>query len=536
VVQRSDCPDQSDRRFSLLPVAGFTDAFLLVARHSGKCLDVRAGGQDDGTPVVQWGCGDTATAGNQVWRIELPHGARRLVSAPPSEPAGATAPPPSGPAGAGASGGAGGAARGSAPATAGPPGAAEWTVGNAGTNPEWGRQAPPPGAPLSRAYQVILGDDPHGYLPRAGECAREVHARFWTWGTDGRVYPTWHPPRDPSGCAFGHEHGADPRAAALFAQVGWAPFGYANEQLAPSDPGRRRDEDHVGHKIASGNDLAVHANADPASPVVATCDALMMMHQGLHSPDEFTSNLHQLSYHVRCRYADDGTSIATSFTALLPIGHAGGFAVNEQCVGDGGRRHDRVGPAIPADSPSGQGERFIADAICASEIASGNGEISRINELWTYGASARNLGPLKRFEIITFMLSSNPARYFDADSPDSMAHTVDLCYRGAKGFACDQVRRLVDQAGGERIAFDDPRSPFNGAARLMSPNHLVVQNEGSPIVYTDVFATRFTTTPFPGAIRQYIAGDHVFDQNQGVINLPFRNYAADPDDRIHAPN
>lgn len=522
VVQWSECHGRANQRFTLRPVAGYRGAYLVVARSSGKCLDVRGAAQEDGTPVVQWRCGDAATAGHEIWRVDVP-----LTVVPQAAATGPGLGTASAPAPGGDRPGTGAGHDGPATGPADRPGGA--------SNPEWGRSAPPAGAPLSRAYQVILRDDPHGYTPRSGECTREVHARYWTWGPDGRVYPTWHPPRDPSGCAFGHEHGDDPRTSVLFATVGFIPFGYANEQLAPSDPASRRDEDHVGHKIGAGDGVPVRATNASDSPVVATCDALQMMHQGLHSPDAFTNNLHQMSYNVRCRYLDDGGTIETRFTALVPVGQPGGFSVSEQCASETHKRRDGVGAVTPADSPTGTGDRFIADAVCASEIVAGDGDINRINELWVYGALASNAGQLKRFEIVTFLFSSNPARYYDPAAPGRTGYTVDLCYRGASGFQCDQVRRLTERTG-QKITYDDPRSPFNGAARLMSPDHLVIQNTGPSTVYTDVFGKRFSATPFPGAIRQYIAGNHAYDQHQGAINLQFRNYAGNTADGVHAPN
>ncbi|GAA0834441.1 RICIN domain-containing protein [Streptosporangium amethystogenes subsp. fukuiense] len=38
----------------------------LVARHSGKCLDVQGGGMDDGANIQQWTCNDK---GNQEWSL-----------------------------------------------------------------------------------------------------------------------------------------------------------------------------------------------------------------------------------------------------------------------------------------------------------------------------------------------------------------------------------------------------------------------------------------------------------------------------------
>jgi len=70
----------------------------------------------------------------------------------------------------------------------------------------------------------------------------------------------------------------------------------------------------------------------------------------------------------------------------------------------------------------------------------------------------------------------------------------------------------------------------------LNANHFVVQNEGPSTVYTDVFGTRFSATSFPGAIKQYIAGNHAAEGLDGEIFIPFQNFAADSKDRIHAPN
>ena len=86
------------------------------------------------------------------------------------------------------------------------------------------------------------------------------------------------------------------------------------------------------------------------------------------------------------------------------------------------------------------------------------------------------------------------------------------------------------------MAYDDPRSPFNGAQRDFSPGLFVVQNDGPTTVYTDVFARHFSTTPFPGAIEQYIAGSHAGDRGQGTIRGTFTNFAGNAADKVHAPN
>jgi len=526
LVQWRQCTKGPNQQFALRAVPG-EKSFMLVARHSGKCADVYAGGDHEGAAVMQWSCGDPTTAGNQIWRI-----AGATTGAATSDPLAANAAD-------GATTATEGATTGptsEASTTPGPTTAGAATAAAVATNPLWGKALPPAGASFGRAYSLISGEKDKGYRPRAGECSWQIHARYWTTGPDGKVYPTWHPPRDPSGCSFGHEHGADPRKARLFAKVGWIPFGYANELLAPSDPNRQRDEDHVGHKVAQGNALQAHVDGDEDKPVVKVCDELLKFHQGTHSPDALTNNLHELSYNVRCAYKDNGAVIETRFTALLPVGHPGGISVNRECD-ETQPLHDAIGPPSPADSPDGRfTSRALPDAVCAAAVVAGNGEIRRLTEIWTMAVFARNAGKLRRFEIFPYAFVANPSRYFDPAQPGKIGRTIDLCYQGAKGFSCDQVRRLTDRAGGAKIAWDDSRSPFNGAWRLLNANHFVVQNEGPSTVYTDVFGTRFSATSFPGAIKQYIAGNHTSDGLDGEIFIPFQNFASDSKDGIHAPN
>jgi hypothetical protein len=73
-------------------------------------------------------------------------------------------------------------------------------------------------------------------------CADWVHARHAV-ERGGRSWPTWHPPRDPRyGCAFGHEHGSNPRAFAHFGRTGMPAFGHIGA-FAGSE------EAHAGFKV-----------------------------------------------------------------------------------------------------------------------------------------------------------------------------------------------------------------------------------------------------------------------------------------------
>jgi len=69
-----------------------------------------------------------------------------------------------------------------------------------------------------------------------------VHERY-TVERDGRRWPTWHPPRDPCyRCAFGHEHGSNPRAFRFFARTGLPAFG-------PTASYAGSEEAHAGFKV-----------------------------------------------------------------------------------------------------------------------------------------------------------------------------------------------------------------------------------------------------------------------------------------------
>ncbi|MEO8140752.1 MAG: hypothetical protein ABI742_13945, partial [Gemmatimonadota bacterium] len=145
------------------------------------------------------------------------------------------------------------------------------------------------------------------WTPGTGDtCTPAIHDRYSVVGPDGKRYNTWHPPVDPAtGCSFGHEHGRDPRGSKLYQQVGPIPFGLANEALETWDPQNVRHEDHFGHKIDWENDVEmVRQDGVTGALFSVKCDVLAKLHQGTHSKDAFTNNLHEIAYHIRC---SDGT-------------------------------------------------------------------------------------------------------------------------------------------------------------------------------------------------------------------------------------
>ncbi len=328
-------------------------------------------------------------------------------------------------------------------------------------------------------------------------CSREVHDQYQTVGPDGLRYPTWHPPVDPAtGCRFGHEHGRDPSGSKLFAEVGPIPFGYANEHLVEGGFGAHRHEDHVGHKIEWENGMEMRIGNGGSAALSVRCDVLTKLHQGTHSPDAFTNNLHEIVYHIRCT---DGTGF--SATLLTPIGTPG-----ELVVGCDRDRHIAAGIATPPISPNGGGKRALPDASCIqAQVFRPNGERPRfdsaLHESWEVSASLRAANGRTLVSFDPYYQVMDPSRYFDTSLERSMGRPVDLCrLAGIAG------RDRCDGVPSAGISWDDPRSPFKGVRRFVDINGNNVRNADGPTVwYTDSLGRNGRTEPFPGSIRQWVA-------------------------------
>ncbi|MGP4111850.1 hypothetical protein ACTWP5_13150 [Streptomyces sp. 4N509B] len=413
-------------------------------------------------------------------------------------------------------------------------------------NPQWGQALPPADAPTSMAYDLIVENNDKGYTPRAGECSKEIHARYWTYGPDGKVYPTWHPTRDASGCTFGHEHGDDPRTSELFSTDGWPAFGYTAEVLMEStSESSHRHEDHVGHKVLAVNNQNVIQGDNgtsffpPQGSTVATCDTLLKFHQGTHSTDAFTNNVHELIFHQRCGQ-NNGQTAEARFTGMIPNGRPGGFGATD-CPGPFGSKFTNVGPAVPADSPSDTRTlgRLITDAACVQAIRDGLTHFEPItgtmipfdtndlHEFWFSDVSVNGQGVNFNLQSLWYVL--NPSRYYDASQPNRLARQVDLCYQGIRGQYCDQVRQIEQQTG-QRIAFDDPRSPFKGTLREYRPGMITLSSNGPTTVYTDVYGRNPSSTPFEGSIEQYFSGS---TSTPLYVRGATRDYNRD---NVHSPN
>ncbi|MGE0359968.1 MAG: hypothetical protein AB7H93_08190 [Vicinamibacterales bacterium] len=435
----------------------------------------------------------------------------------------------------------------------------------------------PPAARTADSHAIGLWQ-PH---PVHDTCSAAYHDAFSVVGRDGKRYPTWHPPEGVergAPCTFGHEHGRDPRGSALFADVdtqyGGVLFGFANERLDEYNGGRRigdgrRHEDHVGHKIEWENDVEVFESVTNGGAnrraLAIRCDFLMKIHQGTHSPDAFTNNLHELLYAAQCRDRADGR-VGTKLIAytMVQFGEPGGFSEGGVA---GGFAFVKVGPAAPTRSPAGNGLRSIPTigrVATAVLVAPGQGSdySAGLYEDWISANYLRRSGAreaLAYFDphFAVFL----PARFhWPVRTPETVAleraagdvsaqlgRTIDLCYAsvGARRAAGGECARLPGDA---RIAWDDPRSPFDGVKREFYFNQTTIVNAGNPTTwYTDPFGGQASLRPFPGAIAQYIAAvDNRTRNDAGVISVggrvfPFESRAFGKDrwyggKGVHAPN
>jgi hypothetical protein len=129
----------------------------------------------------------------------------------------------------------------------------------------------PPGARAADPIDHSKPPAPDG----TAVCAAWVHDGY-TVERGGRSWATWHPPRDPRyGCAFGHEHGSNPRAFRYFGRTGMPAFGYVSE-FANSP------EAHTGFKVFV-------ANEDRKGLAW-----MMVLHQGSGSPRRGSVRFHSL--------------------------------------------------------------------------------------------------------------------------------------------------------------------------------------------------------------------------------------------------
>jgi hypothetical protein len=448
----------------------------------------------------------------------------------------------------------------------------------------------------SRPASAAMGQ----WLPNTtyDTCTQAFHDSFFVVGPDGKRYPTWHPPVavDPANgreCSFGHEHGRDPRASALWAfvrdhyafdenrngvidpterDISGIPFGYVAEQLialnaAIGDTDADRFEDHVGYKIAWENSvLRERVINGQVQTFDLFCDVLTVIHQESHAAESLASNLHQLTYAIDCNRGADVSLYSVKLLAnvMATFGDPATFVANLPATGF---TEIVFGTAQPATSPEGGVELGrviptidnVRNDIFVPITQTSNFSTGLIETWFSAVSLVKQDGTeLAAFDPVFTVYS--PSRYFDPDAIGSIAQSIDVCYTGlgvagqfiddpfragsivrqARGVECSSIApNGPATAGVARIAFDDPRSPFNGCRREVTFAASTVRNGGGATIwYTDPYGRGARAASFTGGVKQYVSA--VDNTTQGVA-LAAKTFGGDLSNcqagaGIHAPN
>lgn len=360
---------------------------------------------------------------------------------------------------------------------------------------------------------------------RPGDCTQAQHDAYSVVGPDGKRYPTWHPPVHPSGCVFGHEHGDDPATSPLDS-IGPVLFGYVNEQAMLGEHFHRH-EDHVGHKVfvVNGREFTPQNLLGEQSAI--RCDLIVKLHQGTHSPDGFTNNLHEQTSRMAC---NDGTH--TDVQMLSQIGPAGWL--QEQCTSV----KIATGAYVPPDSPTSppatnsnrsMGHRFLPTAKCV-EVARPN-----VFENWKTQNSIAAVGGGAAFQFAWYWSVGDPPRYWSASG---LKRTVDHCYSkttvGAWVVVSNPCVTLRNQGTGVPVTWDDEASPFKGVQRGLRLDSFTLRYAAGPTEFwTDVIGQNPSLVPFPGAVRQVVSNTVHNARAMLGFNARNHNYNAPG---VRAPN
>src|SRR5436309_1784096 len=165
-----------------------------------------------------------------------------------------------------------------------------------------------------------------------------------------------------------------------------------------------------------------------------------------------------------------------------------------------------VGPATPANSPDGGGERIIPDRTCVDrDILVPAGQFSHfgtLHESWQTSNAIRAEGGHTLAFFNPYFQVSLPSRFYDPALAGIVGRPIDVCYEvtpagnQASGGACAASTSNGTILG---ITFDDPRSVFDGTDRVVDINSNFISNASGPEVwFTDPFGKHGQTQPFPG--------------------------------------
>src|SRR5688500_5400712 len=197
--------------------------------------------------------------------------------------------------------------------------------------------------------------------------------------------------------------------------------------------------------------------------------------KGTHAKDAFTTNLHEMVYHVRC---NDGTQAHLTFMAA--IGTPGEFV--RSCDHE---QHVTVGVATPPNSPNGGGKRVLPDAGCVQEFLvandGNNSDFGRgLHESWQTSNNIRTAEIHTLASLDPYFQVNFPRRYYYPAQSSLLGRPLDLCFlpvARAWGGACQESIRNGATAG---LTYDDPRSAFYGVTRHVDINSIRVSNRNGP--------------------------------------------------------
>ena len=131
-------------------------------------------------------------------------------------------------------------------------------------------------------------------------CAAWVHERY-TVERGGLRWPTWHPPRDQRyHCAFGHEHGSNPRAFRYFGRTGMPAFGPVGAYAGSEEP-------HAAFKVFVAN--------EDRKALAWT----VVLHQGTGSPRRGLVRFHSLEAWL---FYNRGRRLAAHVRTMADFGEA----------------------------------------------------------------------------------------------------------------------------------------------------------------------------------------------------------------------
>jgi hypothetical protein len=364
----------------------------------------------------------------------------------------------------------------------------------------------------------------------------------------------------------------------ITALYGGVLFGYANEQLDVWNATQgitdgMRHEDHVGHKVEWENNVTIYESTTTGGSnrraLAVKCDFFMKIHQGTHSKDAFTNNMHELLYAMQC-HDGPGGAIGTKviITKMVVFGVPGTFSEGSVA---GGFKTISVGSPMPMNSPTGPGLRSLPtiNRVLQSVLVPG-GQFSDLSqglyEDWISANYIRRPGQTQ--ELLYFdphFAVFTPSRFYwpgndpntygitrtDADRAANVGRSVDVCWMRqggdeARAGECDGMTKFG--AIGSPFPYDDPRSAFNGVHREFYFNNTTVVNSGGPTLwYTDPFGNNAGAGTRPGTIQQYVSAvDNRRRSESGLISSGGRTFALESvaigKDRsyggagVHAPN